>query len=213
MTYWNDFLAMLTGLTAVVDPIGAIPVYLSLNEHRSRTENRRNACLCAFAVMVVMLIALAWGESVLRLFGISLPAFRVAGGILILLMGLNMLQASHDRSRQTPEETRESADKDSIAVVPMAMPLLSGPGAIGTIIVYANLNPTVVHMLLLAAAIVAVSLFVLAALLLAEPIAARLSPTSMKVISRVMGLIISSIAIEFMAHGLSELFPVLGRSS
>jgi multiple antibiotic resistance protein len=213
MSPWNEYLAMLTGLTAVVDPLGAIPVYLSLSQHRSRVQSRNNAFLCAGSVIVVLLTALVSGDAVLKLFGIGLPAFRVAGGILILTMGLNMLQASYDRSRQTPEEHEESAEKDSIAVVPMAIPMLSGPGAISTIIVYGNADPSLGHLLLVGAVILSVAVLVLIALLLAEPISAAMSRTSMNVITRVMGMIILSIAVEFIASGLNQLFPVLGKVS
>jgi len=212
MAEWDAYLKLLAGLIAVVDPIGAIPVFLSLTESRSVQERRRSAWVGALAVAAVMLLALVSGEALLRLFGIGLPAFRVAGGILILSMGLTMLQASHDRSRQTPEEHAESADKDSIAVVPLAIPLLSGPGAISTIIVYANLGSGLGHFLLLAAVILSVAVLVLVALLMAHRIATWLSRTAINVISRVMGLIITAIAVEFIARGLVELFPVLGRS-
>jgi multiple antibiotic resistance protein len=212
MDDWENYLKLLAGLIAVVDPVGAIPVFVSLTENRSDKERRHSAWIGALAAAVVMLIALVSGEAVLRFFGIGIPAFRVAGGILILSMGLSMLQASHDRSRQTPEEQAESADKDSIAVVPLAIPLLSGPGAISTIIVYANLAPGISHLLMVAGVILAVSILVLLALLMAHRIASALSRTSINIVSRVMGLIIASIAVEFIAHGLLELFPALGKA-
>lgn len=212
MDDWDSYLKLLAGLIAVVDPVGSIPVFLSLTENRSPMERRRSAWVGALAVAVVMLVTLVSGEAILRFFGIGLPAFRVAGGILILSMGLSMLQASHDRSRQTPEEQAESADKDSIAVVPLAIPMLSGPGAISTIIVYANLAPNIGHLILVASVILTVSVLVLLALLMAHRIASILSRTSINIVSRVMGLIIVSIAVEFIAHGLLELFPALGKA-
>ncbi|NJD08642.1 MAG: antibiotic resistance protein MarC, partial [Methylococcaceae bacterium] len=96
MDDWDSYLKLLVGLIAVVDPVGAIPVFVSLTENRSPQERQRSAWIGAISVAVVMLIALVSGEAVLRFFGIGIPAFRVAGGILILSMGLTMLQASHD---------------------------------------------------------------------------------------------------------------------
>ena len=159
----------------------------------------------------MLLIALIGGESVLRLFGIGIPSFQVAGGILILLMGITMLRAAYDRSRHTPEEQAESVEKNSIAVVPMAIPLLSGPGAISTVIVYANLDRSWPHLALVGCVIASVALAVLLALLMAERIASLLGRTGMNIITRVMGLIIASVAVEFIAKGLAALFPILGQ--
>ena len=130
MVELDEFIKLLAGLLSVVDPIGAIPFFISLTEHRSSDERRCIACVCAMSVCVMLLVALAGGKLMLEFFGIGIPSFQIAGGIVILLMGISMLKASQDRSRNTPEERAESFDKESIAVVPMATPLLSGPGAI-----------------------------------------------------------------------------------
>ncbi|MGZ4960549.1 MAG: MarC family protein, partial [Methylomonas sp.] len=124
----------------MANPIGAIPTFISLTAPRTSIERQRTAWVCAGAVCLVLLIALLVGEPLLNFFGISLPAFRVAGGILVLLMGISMLRASPDRSRHTPEEQAESYDKESVAVVPLAIPLKSGPGAISTTIVYGHMG-------------------------------------------------------------------------
>lgn len=212
MTDWNEYLKLLAGLLSVVDPIGAIPLFLSLTETRSNEARKRISSGCAMAVAAVLLLSLFSGEFILRLFGIGLPSFRIAGGILILLMGLSMVHASPDRSRQTPAERLESYEKDSVAVVPLAIPLLSGPGAISTIIVYAHESCLCwQHYLLVALVIAMVALSVLLALRAAPLIAAMLGMTGMNVIARVMGLVILSIAVEFIAHGSGELFPILGR--
>jgi len=142
MVEFEEYIKLLAGLLSVVDPIAAIPLFISLTEHRSSAERQRVACVCAMSVGAVLLVALVGGKFLLEFFGISIPSFQIAGGIVVLLMGVSMVKASHDRSRNTPEERAESVDKDSIAVVPMAIPLLSGPGAMSTVIVYHNLNPS-----------------------------------------------------------------------
>lgn len=212
MMDWNEYLKLLAGLMSVVDPIGAIPIFISLTENRSPEDRRRTAWVCAMAVGAVLLVSLLSGEFILRLFGIGIPSFRVAGGILILWMGISMLRASPDRSRQTPEERVESYEKDSVAVVPLAIPLLSGPGAMSAIIVYAHESCSCwQHYLLVGLVICTVALTVLLALWTAPRIASISGKTGMNVITRVMGLVILSIAVEFIAKGLTELFPALGR--
>jgi multiple antibiotic resistance protein len=207
----DEYIKLLTGLLSVVDPIGAIPLFISLTEHRSSEERRCIACVCAMSVGAVLLVALAGGKFLLDFFGIGMPSFQIAGGIVILLMGISMLKASHDRSRNTPEERAESFDKDSIAVVPMAIPLLSGPGAISSVIVNHSLNPSWNQDLLAGCVIVTVALAVLFCLLMAEKIADLLGRTGMNVITRVFGLIILSIAVEYITKGLATVFPILGK--
>lgn len=209
---WNEYVQLLAGLISVANPIGVMPIYLSLTARKSQAERRQTAIMAAFAVAMVLFISLLAGEPILRFFGIGLPAFRVAGGLLLLLMGISMLQVSDDRSRHTPEEDAESKDKSSIAVVPLAIPLLAGPGAISTTIVYAHRDLSLNHYLLFGTVIVSVSTIVLLALLLAPRIVAIMGQTGMNVVTRVMGLLLTSIAVEFIAGGTIELFPILGGS-
>jgi multiple antibiotic resistance protein len=213
MAIFEEFIKLLTGLLPVVDPLGAIPLFISLTEHRSSHERRHIAWICALSVGAALLLAHLGGNFWLKFFGISIPSFQIAGGIMIFLMGISMVKASHDRSRNTPEERVESVAKESIAVVPMAIPLLSGPGAISTVIVNHNLNPSWNYDVLMGCVITTIALVVLICLLMAEKIANWLGTTGMNVITRVFGLIILSIAVEFITKGLAAVFPVLGHLS
>ncbi len=213
MLYWNEYLQLSAGLVSVVNPIGAIPTFISLTAPRTRLDRRRTAWVCAGAVCLVLLISLVAGEPLLNFFGISLPAFRVAGGILVLLMGISMLRALPDRSRHTPEEHAESYDKESVAVVPLAIPLLSGPGAISTTIVYGHLGHSWEHYLLVSCVILSVSMVVLIALLTAPKISEVMGHTGMNVVTRVMGLLLASIAVEFIAKGSLALFHELSATT
>jgi len=206
---WNEYLQLSAGLVSVVNPIGAIPTFIALTANRSLQEKRRTALVCSCSVCLVLLAALIGGEPILNFFGISLPAFRVAGGILVLLMGISMLHVLPDRSRHTPEEHAESYDKESVAVVPLAIPLLSGPGAISTTIVYGQMGHSWTHSILVSGVILSVSLVVLAAMIAAPKIASIMGHTGMNVVTRVMGLLLASIAVEFIAKGLVALFPGL----
>jgi multiple antibiotic resistance protein len=211
MLNWNDYLQLSAGLLSVVNPIGVIPTFISLTVNRSPADRNRTAIVCATSVAMVLFISLVAGEPILHFFGIGLPAFRVAGGLLVLMMGLSMLYASPDRARHTPEERAESYEKESVAVVPLAIPLLSGPGAISATIVYGHMGHSLTHYLLVAAVILSVSLIVLVALLSAPKIAEFMGRTGMNVVTRIMGLILASIAVEFIAKGLTELFPILAK--
>lgn len=214
MVDWGEYAKLLAGLMSIVDPVGAIPVFLYLTESRTPGERRRIAFHCALAVSFILLGALIAGEQVLRLFSISVPAFRIAGGVLIMLMGISMLHASPDRSRHTPQERLLSHEKASIAAVALAIPLLGGPGAMSAIIVYAHEKCSCwQHYLLVSLAIGTVAVAVLAALWMAPTIASKLGKTGVNVITRVMGLIIFSIAVEFIAKGLTDLFPALGKTT
>jgi multiple antibiotic resistance protein len=184
-----------------------------LTSARTIEDKNRTALVCACAVFMVLLVALLAGEPILNFFSISLPAFRVAGGILILLMGLSMLHATPDRSRHTPEEQSESYEKESVSVVPLAIPLLSGPGAISTTIVYGHMEHSWAHYLLVAMAIFSVSLIVWIAMFIAPKIASAIGQTGINVVTRVMGLLLASIAVEFIAKGSLALFPALSRMS
>lgn len=206
----DEFLKLLAGLVSVVNPIGAIPIFISLTENRSLEQRRHIAFVCSFSVCIVLLTALFGGEIVLGTFGIGIPSFRVAGGILILLMAISMLTASHDRSKHTPEEHAEAYEKESVAVVPLAIPLLSGPGAISTTIVYAHMDHVWTHYLLVSGVIFTVSFLILLALLAAPQIISGIGQIGMNIVTRVMGLIIASIAVEFIAKGMTALFPILG---
>ena len=211
MVELDEYIKLLTGLLSVVDPIGAIPLFISLTEHRSSDERHRIACVCAMSVGAALLIAHIGGNFWLKFFGIGIPSFQIAGGIVVLFMGISMVKASHDRSRNTPEERVESVDKESIAVVPLAIPLLSGPGAMSTVIVNHNLNPSLNYDVLAVCVIATVALAVLFCLLMAEKIEDLLGTTGMNVITRVFGLIILSIAVEFITKGLAAVSPILGQ--
>ncbi|MBT9096327.1 NAAT family transporter [Methylovulum psychrotolerans] len=210
MAALDEYIKLLAGLLSVVDPIAAIPLFISLTEHRDEIERRHIAWVCATSVAAVLLFALLGGKPILALFGISIPSFQIAGGIVIFLMGISMLKAAPDRSRNTPEERAESFDKESIAVVPLAIPLLSGPGAMSTVIVYHNLNPSWAHDILAVSVIITVALAVLLCLLMAKKMAEWLGTTGINVITRVFGLIILSIAVEFIVKGVSASFHLKG---
>ncbi len=165
--------------------------------------------MTGFSVGLVLMVSLLFGEKILNVFGISLASFRVGGGILILLMAISMMQATMSPTRQTPEEARDAVLKENVAVVPLAIPLLAGPGAISTIILYADRAKVCSHYVVLAFVIVGVAIFVWAIFSLAQPVSRKLGRTGINVVTRIMGLIMAAIGVEFMSNGLKQLFPGL----
>jgi len=200
----TDYLKVFLGLVSIVKPIGAVPVYLGLTQERPAAERRAIAFQASIAVLVILGVALLGGERVLEFFGIGLPSFRCAGGILLLLMAVSMLRAEPTPMRHTAQEV-EASPREPVAVVPLAMPMLSGPGAISTVIVYAHSNRSWQHTGYMGLVITGVALATYAVLRFAPFFERLLGQTGMNVVTRVMGLILAAIAVELMAGGAMQL--------
>lgn len=213
MTLLSSYLHVLTALFVIVNPIGAIPLFIGYTQNQTTAERRATARVAAFAVAIVLIVTIFFGDRVLQFFGIGLPSFRVGGGILILLMAIAMLNAQQGGARYTAEEGREGELKDNIAVVPLAIPVLAGPGAISTMIIYAHKAQSLADLAMLASAALTVAAAVATALHLADPIAQRLGRTGINIATRIMGLILAAVAVEFIAEGLIQLFPLLGQAA
>jgi multiple antibiotic resistance protein len=203
------YLKIFIGLLAIVNPLGAIPIFISLSTGLSRDERKRIINIVATSVTMILLVSLLIGELVLQLFGISMHSFRVGGGILLLLMSISMLRAHVSPITQTEEEAEESRDKETIAVVPLAIPLLAGPGAISTVIIDAHKSSAIGHYAVIGVEIVALSLILWVVLRLSPLISQRISATGINIFTRIMGLILAAISVEFIANGLKGLFPGL----
>lgn len=209
MADWQGYIRGLIGLIAIVNPVGAIPVFVSSTHSHSRPEQIRTARIAAITVALT-LIAAAWvGEILLTVFGIGIPAFRVGGGILLLTMAISMLHARVAAAKHGPDEALDAMERDAVGVVPLGIPLLSGPGSIALVIIESNRVPGFEHMMILSASILVVALIVWIALRLATAIQKRLGRTEINIFTRLMGLILAAIAVEFIARGLSDLFPSL----
>ena len=205
----SDYLKFFAALTAIVNPIGAIPIFINLTADNTEDQRRKNATRASFATVSILLVVLFSGEVVLNFFGITIASFRVGGGILILLMAISMLHAAVSPAKQTAEEAEDSADRETVAVVPLGTPLLAGPGAISTVILYAQRHDSIVHYGILACIIIILSLGVFFSFSLAPVIARQLGKTGINVVTRLMGLIMAAVGVEFIANGLKQLFPVL----
>lgn len=204
-----DLFKLTIALLAIVDPIAGIPMFLSATAGNSQDSRKRTAQVVAITVFCVLGVSALIGTEILRFFGISIPSFLIGGGILLLMLAISMLQAQDSRIRQTPDELEEAAEKDAVAVVPLGIPLLAGPGAISTMIIATHKAPGFFHHLYLLIPAAIIALAVWATFAAATRISGRLGKTGMNIITRVMGLIIAALAIEYIYRGLIELFPKL----
>jgi len=198
----------LAGLFAVMNPIGNVPVFLSLTGDCTVMERRamaRKAIIAAFLILVAFLVL---GHFILALFGITVAAFRVAGGILVFGIAANLLQAkaSHAHAPRDDEHA-ESASRDDIAVTPLATPLIAGPGTIATVMALSAGPDPLRHSASVFIAVVIVLAGTCLILHYSGAIAAHLSRTEMNVITRLMGLLLAIIAVQMAVSGLVALFP------
>jgi multiple antibiotic resistance protein len=208
MLSWNDYIRMITGLIAIVGPLSTVPLFLNITEN-VRSQRKRIARTTALAVACILTISALAGSRILVLFNISIDSFRVAGGLLLLTIAYEMLNAKIGRSRSTPEEEQEAIDSTSVGVVPLALPLLAGPGAISTVILFSQQSGALPHKIILIAICCLTALIVWACLHLAPQISKRLSQTSLNISSRVMGLILAAMSVEFIVNGMRNLLQAV----
>jgi len=206
---WTEHARFAVALIAIIDPLAATPLFLQLTDGFSATERKKTARVTALAVFGVLAGAALAGEAILGAFGTSLPAFRVGGGVVLLLMAVSMLNAEPDRTRHTPEENLASATKESVAVVPLGVPLLAGPGAISAVILQMNSGEGPAHGALVLGVIALLAIACWLALRNAERIGQLIGPIGTNVVIRLFGLVLAAIGVEFIAAGLKELFPNL----
>ncbi len=203
------FVKFFLGLVAIVNPIGLLPVFVSLTSHQTEVERNHTGKVANFAVVVILLCTIVAGQHILNMFSISLSAFRIAGGSLIAIIAMSMLQGKLGEVKRNQEEDRESSAMESVAVVPLALPIMAGPGAISSVIVTAAEHNTLFDLIGMSLTVIIFGLMSFALFRMAPIIYKVLGKTGINVITRLMGLLMLSIGIEVIAAGLRGLFPSL----
>jgi multiple antibiotic resistance protein len=196
----------LSAIFFVIDPLATVPVFLSITGEHTVDQRRKIALRAAFATWVILSFFAVAGGLVFKAFGISLGAFKVAGGIMLLLMSIDMMRAQPSPTRSTKEEREESRTRDDIAIFPMAIPMLAGPGAIATVMVL--MSRAAWHPARVPAVFIAITITCLVAWLLMRSAsnAERFLPkTLLRAFERVMGLLLAAVAVEFIAGGVRDL--------
>ena len=200
-------------LLAIVNPLAIVPFFIHYTQDFSPRQRQHTIIVSSFSTFIVVAICALAGLQILAFFGISLASFQVGGGMLLLTSALNMLNARPAEAKPTTGEMENGAEKAaqgaSIAVVPLTIPLLTGPAAMSTVVIYADKAKTLLHLGTLIGYGVVVSLATLLCFSLATPIERALGKTGISVMTRLMGLILAALSVEVMSDGLVKLFPVL----
>ena len=207
MSLTEYILLAASSLFVIVDPFAVIPAFIAMTPNDSPKERSRMAKIACLVVAGVLLVFGFAGKWIFRFLGITMPAFQIAASIMLLLVALDMLRAQRSRVQETSEETAAGAEKTDIAVTPLAIPMLSGPGAISTVILLESEATTVWHSLALCGCILLVSLASYGILRMAAHGAKRLNPIALRIGTRVMGLLLAAIAVQFMVNALKTLMP------
>ncbi|AZQ10493.1 MULTISPECIES: YchE family NAAT transporter [Shewanella] len=203
------YIKFFLGLVAIINPIGLLPVFVSLTSHQTEAERNHTGKIANLAVVIILLVTIVAGQHILNMFSISLSAFRIAGGTLIAIIALSMLQGKLGEVKRNQEEDRESSAMESVAVVPLALPLMAGPGAISSVIVFAAEHNTLIDLVGMFVTVLIFGALSFGLFRMASVIYRVLGKTGINVITRLMGLLMLSIGIEVMAAGFKGLFPNL----
>lgn len=203
----NFALAMI----AIVNPLSKVPLYLEASANQVGPARQRMALYVTGVAFLVLLLALLAGRPFLNMFSVDLAAFRVGGGIVILMVGLSMIQGNAVQFSVEEDEgddaIQQAKSRFRKIVVPMAMPIIAGPGSISTAIVYSARAENPLDYAAMGAVLAVVMLVVLATLLLSRRVERMMGATTLKIVTRFLGLLLAGIAVQFMVEGLGEIFP------
>jgi multiple antibiotic resistance protein len=209
-----DLLKPLIALLAIVNPIGVIPFFLAFTQNFSPQQRQRTIEVASFTVFAVIALSAVAGLKIIEFFGISIASFQVGGGTLLLISSLQMLNAQPAEAK--PSDVDEGTQKvdagASIAVVPLAIPLLTGPATISTIVIYAEKTRHVWEHAVLVGYGIVIGVVTYVTFMASGRIGKVLGRTGINVMTRLMGLILAAMAVELLADGLVKLFPVLGST-
>lgn len=201
----------LVTLLAIVNPLAIVPFFIHYTQDFTREQRRRTIWIASFSSFVVIAICALMGLHILEFFGISLASFQVGGGMLLLTSALAMLNAQPAEAKSNEEELHVAAARASIAVVPLTIPLLTGPATMSTVVIYADKAKTFWQLGTLVGYGVVIALATALCFSLANPIARVLGKTGINVMTRLMGLILAALSVEVMTDGLIKLFPILAK--
>jgi multiple antibiotic resistance protein len=205
----TESIKFLVAMIIMMNPLGSLSIFLDLTKKMAVSEQHGIARRSSIAILIIMLLTVWSGEKILYFLGITIPSFRFAGGIILLLMGLSMLQSRESPVSHTSEDDEAAKERNSVAIVPVALPVIIGPGAISTLIIAAGDYPDTETKIWMSLLCVLLTLGMGTVLYYAVPVAKFVGISVIKVVTRIMGMIIMAIAVGMLANGLSGLFPVL----
>ncbi len=200
-------LATLTTVFFVVDPLAAIPIFISMTASDPPAHKRRTALRAALATFIVLAAFAAAGSLIFRTLHISVGAFRIAGGVLLFLLAVDMLRAQRSRQRSSPEEETEGVEKEDVSIFPLAIPMLAGPGSTSTVMVLMSRADRVWQYVVVFAALAITAAATYLVFRGSAVIERRLRYTGLNVTQRIMGLLLAAIAIQFVVDGIANVLP------
>lgn len=206
---FSGYIKFFVGLFALVNPIGILPVFISMTNYQGAVERNKTNLTANLSVAIILCTSLFLGDGILHLFGISIDSFRIAGGILVVTIAMSMISGKLGEDKQNKQEKSETAIRENVGVVPLALPLMAGPGAISSTIVWSSRYHNWENLLGFTLAIAFFS-FCCWLLFRAAPMVMKLlGQTGINVITRIMGLLLMALGIEFIVAGVKTIFPGL----
>jgi multiple antibiotic resistance protein len=201
-----ELVLIFTSILFIVDPFAVIPTFLAMTVRDSPQQRRVLARRGAWTCAVTLILFALGGSLIFKIFGITIGAFKIAGGVLIGLNALDMVQARRSQQRETPVETAEGIQKDDIGIMPLGVPMLAGPGAISTVMVLALGAKSNAATITVYVSIVLTALITYLVLSAASMVERRLGQTGMRILTRLMGLVLAAIAVQFIVDGIKLSF-------
>ena len=196
-------LVTFTSVLFIVDPIAVVPTYLVITQGQTQSQRRVTARRACVAATILLVTFAAMGRAIFELFGITMPAFRIAGGLILWLVAMDMLHGTRSTQEGSPEISEATA-KDDVAITPLAMPMLAGPGAISTVMVLSGQARTTPQNVVVYGSILLALLIAWATLRAAERLVLRIGQTGIRVMTRLLGLLLAAIAVQFVITGVRE---------
>ena len=205
----TETIKFIVAMIIMMNPLGSLSIFLDLTRRMNVSEQQKIAIKVGLAITVIMLVTIWTGRELLDILGITIPSFRFAGGIILLLMGLAMLQSRESPVSHTSEDDEAARERHSVAIVPVALPVIIGPGAISTLIIAVGDYPQLISKTWISLLCFLLAVMMSVVLYYAIPIARIVGMSVIKVVTRIMGMIIMAIAVGMLADGLVGLLPAL----
>jgi len=201
-----------SALFFVVDPFAVIPIFLAITSESSRQERTATALKAAVVTTITLLVFAALGGLIFRIFGITIGAFKIAGGVILFLLSLDMMRAQTSRVRTSPEEENEGLEKEDAAVIPLGIPMLAGPGSIATVtVLMSQAWPSLARTAVVVACILVTGLLTFLLLRAAGMLDRVMGRTGLNILKRLMGLILASVAVQFVVNGIVDVVRIAER--
>lgn len=204
-----EIIKIILAFVVLINPFSALGLFLNITKGYSAKERQKVAQIACVTVLIVISFFTLLGESVLAVLGISVGSFRVAGGILVFLIAINMMNGGGNPVKPHENEVEVSSSLTASAVVPLAIPMMIGPGGISTVIIYSSQVKSLVEIVTILIAGLCISIFCYVSLMMAGKISRFLGETGLNILSRIMGMLLAAVAIEILVNGLRTIFPTL----